>query len=473
VGTSSISAESRLRSTAAAPSQAARFELLKTRIDKAVQERGTPGYWEDRHVEASVSDEFLALSWEGSKDYWAARSWARKLKGLSKSLADRPSYLPDIRQRREEEIAKAIGKQFREKRPGPYALECFVFFKTSNIAPAALVHMAHGCVPAFENAPLHTYFVIRREQPAVDKYEDLYFTAFKADTKTHRDEDALIRHLFDSIYLPKAPIDGGGTETEPCRLCRTLGLLALVLLLAAAVALAIPQSRERLFDALGLARQAQVDAVSGELSELRAEYDALAAQALQLSLDLEQARAAELETGGAPDVPDDMADEAAAAHEAAETDLRARLAETEAELARLAGLLEQRGAPVPDDRMPLGLPPCLPVEPTASPHGGAPGYLFDIRLSGAGIALRSPRGPFALSDADRADPDFPVDLTYPADPLSVPAFERLASPISRAAAEAGCAQYVLLREGAAGGRDRYIAQRDAVERHFYVYRPQP
>lgn|GEM_PF-2990217 len=469
MGASSISAETRSRSTAAAPSQAGRFEALKTRIDKAVQERGAPGYWEDRHVESSVSAEFLALSWEGSKDYWAARNWARKQKSLSKSLADRPSYLPDIRKKREEDIAKAIGKQFKEKRPGPYALECFVFFKTSNIPPAALVHMAHGCVPAFENAPLHTYFVIRREQPAVDKYEDLYFTGFKADTKTHRDEDALIRHLFESIYLPKAPGGddknggGGGGALWPW-----LALFALALVLVLALALAIPQSRQRLFAMLGLAQQAEVDAVSGALSALRAEYDALAEQAQRLSLDLEQARAATPGNRDAPADPDGMA-----AAEDNEADLRTRLADTEAELARLAGELEQRGAALPDDRMPLGLPPCLPVEPTTRPRGGAPGYLFDIRLSEAGIQLRAPEGPFALSDADRADPDFPAGLTYPAEALSVPAFERLVGPVSRAAAGAGCAQYVLLREGAAGGRDRYIAQRDAVERHFYVYRPQP
>ncbi len=56
--------------------------------------------------------------------------------------------------------------------------------------------------------------------------------------------------------------------------------------------------------------------------------------------------------------------------------------------------------------------------------------------------------------------------------LGLPAFEALVRPVSAQAQARSCRQFVLLIENDPQDAERYIARREAVERHFYVFRPQ-
>lgn len=448
MGTESISAESRSIVRSNSDTQAERFKLLKAELDSRVQARIAKGYWEAREVEASNSDLFLAISWRGSDRFWKALAWQKKLAAFEKARSALPA---DSRPDRNVELktaARALNDRFLPKHAGPYAMELFVFYKTSNLAPAALVQMAPGCVQAFIEAPLHTYFLIGRHQAAVDKGEKLQFTGFAADRDTPRDAAGLCALVLKKIF-PKEPPVVEPDEPRRCWPCYLLGGLALALIVAAACVLVVPSWRDWAFRQLDIGRQSQLDELGGEVAALRARYDSLEAEVDELTQDLP------------PDGPVDQAGNAA------------QVASIELELDALAARLAAHGHPVADRGVPLGLAPCLPVVSTGSANGGAPGYLLDLTLSAEGIGVAEPRGVYAWSTEDRLDPDFPTALQLPGRTLSSAEFDAFAAPISQQARRANCAHYVLLREGEGGGRASYIGQRNAVERHFYIYRPHP
>ncbi|WP_291844455.1 hypothetical protein [Maricaulis sp.] len=438
MGTTSITAESRTAVEASIDSQSGRFQTLKRELDQCVQSRIAEGYWEERAFESSYSDDFLAVSWRGGVGYWKALAWRKKLAALEKNRAALPKGVRSDREREIGSATRLIHDRFAPKRAGPYAVELFVFFKTANLAPAALVQMAPDCVPAFMEAPLHTHFLIRRQQSAVDQGEALRFGGFDPLAETPRDGSALCK-LFLSLAFPKEapPITD---EPEPrCLLCILLALAAIALLGIAATILLVPDWRDSLFRALDIGRRSEIVRLDEELANLQEEYDRVLARAQ------------------APDVALDTS----------------RVEMLERELDRLASQLAEHGQDVPARTLPLGVPPCLPVVATMSAGGGAPGYIYAVTLGAGGIRLSEPAGVHALSASDLADPDFPVTRPMPQEVLSIDAFEALVSPISQAARAAYCAHYVLLRDGETNDREGYIAQRSAVERHFYVYRPSP
>ena len=459
MGTSSVSAEIRTAATGSV-TQSARFGALKEQLDQAVQTRLAKGYWDSgRDVDVSAHDEFLAISWRGKVSYWAARAWDRKLRQLDKVRSSLPEGARVDREKQLDDAAKDIRDRFQHRHDGPYALESFVFFKTSNIAPPSLVHMASHCVEAFQQAPLHTHFVIHRFQGVVDKGEALRFCGFEAERKTPRDPADLCKGLIEQIF-PKEARVYKDSPPPGCPLCVFLAALGILLTLILVGVFAYPDSRSAALDWLGIAKTDELDGFSDRLDALEARYQALELEAQRPGV--VAASGPDVTAGAALDQPDPERGDSA--------ETRGQIL---AELAELRQALADAGRPVPDRDLPLGLPPCLPVVATGSPHGGAPGYLYAITLGRAGITVSEPTGVHALSAEDRADPDFPTTLPQASSPLPIPVFEALVAPVSARAAAAGCAHYVLLSEDETSGWAGYIAQREAVERHFYVYRPRP
>ena len=427
------------------------FDDLCAQFLASVQQ-ASHGYWENRDVDATPHEDFLAISWRGSLEYWIAREYW-KVRERKRRKAREKGFNPDSRRGWlgngpvliDEGAEKEARGTYGNCRERPHTCEAIVFYKTANIAPASLIEMAPGVQQAFADAPLHTFFVIGREQRPRPSGEALEFSSFRPLSLggPHRQPDKLVRALLDIIFPKKADRveaegDGG------CKLCIVAGCLALVLVLGLSAAFAVPQSRSRLLDWLGIAEQAAVEAMDLRLTDLEQQYRVLREQRDIVSITRPE--------------PGEGLD--------------ARLAGIEAELDRLGGLIEARGGQTDGAaRTSLDMPACLPVEN----RGGrmVPAYLFRAELSDAGIRVLSTEPVYSMPETVRSTGDVPaLGLSLPAGPMSPAAFEAAMRPVSDVSRAAGCRHFVLLAEDEPGAADRYIAQRAAVERHFYLYRLQ-
>ncbi len=436
------------------------------------------GYWEERNAIAhdhQHADEFLSVSWQGSIKYLAARHSHRAEVGVAQaqttsngtaavSSADTgrilnqfgfappkrgffrclfSCVLPDV------ELRSSVYEE------GPYHLDCTIYHKESHLEPDSLRRLFGygpngpsspvGVVPGFAEVPLNHFYLVRREGPVrmitpppnvqtkgVLEISDVHFrnavdlVEFLADQIFPED---IVKPVSDwwcvkicsilRILLVVAVMYGGGHLTyqrfEPFR-----GLVDYIV------------KNYNPFSVIELRRE--LGERTAELEALRLEYEDTVAERDDL-LD-----ALEVET-----TPEGLA----------EIDrLNAEIERLEAQMAEV--IIAGDGG--------LDLPPCWPSV-TANRH--APVYLYDVLADREGLRVMASEEALARAEAE----SWPVNRLPRDEVITIDQFARGAAPTYALSEARSCRHFVTLREGEHDSAAQYQAQRDMVERYFYIYRP--
>lgn len=401
---------------------------------------------------ASVHDEFLTVSWTGDREYKLALAFGKAWKQHLRSRAEAEKTGQFLREKdidSRERIGTECRKRIRKGGPASYAYECYVFFKSNDLVPLTLAQMHPALVPLFRRAPLHHYFLVERYEVAADHGNGKVFTEWKGDktfaTKGHLIDDLKSR-LCPAPCPGKDDGEGGGPWHIPWKAIAIVLLSASVLVLAAFVLLQYLDHRggtggmDRVETVVGAADRVpepdvrNATALPGsEFEALRAGQDALAAQLDALVTQPGQAAVLERITV---------------------------LAGTVAVLTERVGGEMQTGG--------LDLPPCLPVREAGGQR--IPAYLFMAYVGESGIT------PVAIAHGTGEDgraaaaASLPYIVAAPTAPLSAADFAAQSRGLFEASEAAGCRHYVMLVEDDPRSAPAYIANRQAVEDYFYIYR---
>lgn len=379
-----------------------------------------------RCVDASAHREFLTLSWLGDLDYWRSRAVDQE----ADRLANMPQSKGVPKARLWRLSLATVLERYAHKRERNYALERVVFFKTSNLIPETLEKMAPDCVPDYREAPFHRHIVLARSEKAVDIGGEPEFTRWRVQPKFHRLASDVVKSLIREIFptsLPKR------RKRWPWWLSIIVFTLLASLIAAAAALVTLPELRDRLLPPSDHVARSELQSLRDQLASM-GEAD----QALREQL---------------------------AAGSLADAGTEQRLGELDHEItelwARLAAL------PVSDAQMDsIDQPACLPVR-----HEGDrvfPTFLYAITLDRDVTLSLRPLAEGVEAARLRGFTDLPDE---PAFALGILEFETLVRPASLEAENRSCRHFVLLIENDPQDAQRYIARREAVERHFYVFRP--
>jgi len=408
-----------------------RFVDIKTRLYQAVQKAGHE-YWEARNVDVTAHGNFLALSWSGTEEYWMALEFRRKQRNSQTKL--------NTGFRASEESLDHIGQLVRKSyafcESGRYSLEAYIFFKTSNIAPAELVQMAPGLVQAFADAPLHSYFVIRRAQNAVPKGQSKTFGGWEVITPYERESEAVIKALIKQIYPEKCP---PLRKTPKCVFCWIVGSILALLLAVTAGLTAYEPSRDWLLSRFDPAGQGRLDDLDSRVSELEA-LNRERTQIVQFNRDSDADRLSEID---------------------------ARLETISGQIDSMVSLLP---LPASGDavsgrtgRRSLDAPPCLAAD------NGQPLTPYIIRIGETAMSVMPVHS--ALETNRQQSRPFQHLSSFTNMNVTERAFMDFAQPIYGESLERNCRHFVVLLETDPESASRYIDRRALVERYFYIIRP--
>lgn len=411
----------------------------------------------NRQVRAEASSEFAAVSWSGDKAYKLARAYRRDLAAAEKKAA-KPVPEPDARASRCRQprtppassrpasvlnnfdvgrIRAACEARYKHVRAHAYAHELYIFYKQSELAPQTLRELAPGLLTNLAAIPLHHFYIVSREQPAVDVAEAVQFTPWSLEPTSFRTTEDLLGALKRRIFPEPPP----PPPPPPCCWWKIILVIILVMGLAAGAAW---YWRDTLAVWLGsepppapsssVSEEPRLAALEAGLESVSADVSALTTRYHRLEADL-----AELAARGAS---------AAQLRQAA--DALVRLSPDAGATSGLAGGLD--------------LPPCLPVRE----RGGRriPAYLFVAVIGEAGITA-VPRTPHP------GEPDlrpYLDQLPYLGRSVDAQAFRAGSRALFDQSEADQCRHYVLLSAAAEGPAREYAALRQAVEENFYVYR---
>lgn len=403
-----------------------RYSELKAQLDQGIQQLSQKCETH-RFVDVTAHRDFLTVSWLGNLDYWRALALEKETERLRKT----EQYKSVAKDRLRLLGFENIRPRFAHKQAREYAVERVVFYKTSNLVPESLEKFAPDCAAGFREAPLHRHVVLARYQPAADEGGELAFVHWRIQPAFHRNSSDLVARLLEEIFPPALP----ELARKPRWWWRLVIAAAVSGLLVLSGYLALePGVRDALAAVFGPGGDAQRDT---ELDLLRS----------QLEQRLDEQESARGREGAASE---------------------ARLAGLESEISnlseRLAALTSLRTSDLHLDR--VGAAACLPVRYEG--HRAFPTYIYAITLDqDAGISLRAL--PDGLASARAAG--YPTISGNSTGQLGIAEFESLVRPLSDEARNRSCRHFALLIENDPQDAGRYIAQREAIERHFYVFRP--
>ena len=417
----------------------AHFAALADHLRARAQECAE-GYWETRALQVGAHSDCLAISWSGGREYRLAlafeREWARAEARLrtAEQVSRRP-LSAGVRQDEREAAIKRCRQRYATKRDAAYASESYIFQKTSEVVPDVLQRVAPGLACEIARVPLHHYYLISRDQPAVDEGESPVFVDWVLEEATYADQAALTDALLARIYPERCPMiikDRRGRISWAVLWWTLLCILVGAAVLAAGVY--VERSRwfneiTGRFDAL----ESDIASIDASLADLNARYAALEAE---------------------------LAD--AAAHGADGGDLQAILDRLDALERAILDARDDQGA-VPAAG--LDHPPCS----LARTDPRAPAFLLRAQIGADGIRVfgysADPVAGAARREAALATLDFSVDQ-----PMDAAAFRRWAEPAFRQSRAEGCRHFVILNETGSGDAATYAALRQAVEDRFYIVR---
>ena len=430
----------------AAIAERARISELSDQLHETVRARSVT-YWQDRMVSTTVHSEFLAVSWSGDREYRLAQAYEKASRrfrkrrdpdtgfgwGADRTERDRTKLVHDLRER----------YAFKQNRR--YAEECYVFYKSSEIAPVTLTSIAPTLLPAFYAAPLHHFFVIRRHQPVAERDDSVAYTAWTVAEPPARTAQDMIKQITDSMFPKKCPdsdVRGGGDI--PWGLIVATGFLILVLMATAAWWF-WGEGRDQFERLVALSDPSPPASPTTQMPVLTTDSPVLPASTdgrfgqVEAQLASIEARLVDLVTH-----------DQIATHQA---EIRGLLGEMQDAQAQGAGDVDTGG---------LDLPACLPVRQVGGHR--VPTYLFVAVFSARGITAIAPGNDDAQAASIRNQ------LPYIGQTVDADRFVAESRTLFAQSQGQGCRHYVMLLDNEAGEVSSYIAQRQAVEDHFYIYR---
>ena len=406
-----------------------RITELKAGLDLGIRRHGaslTP----DREARVFGHEGFLTLSWQGDLDYWRRIDLDCRVQEQRKAPGNGNVSRAKLRRLNIEPVRK----HYADKRKLLYIFERVVFFKTSHLIPKTLQKLTTECDDAYREAPLHRYVVVERCQKPADKGAEPVFGCWQIQPVFHLGGDETATALLAEIY-PKTVQD----RLNPVFLWLIAVALTAVLVSGIALARHAPALEQRVLSFIGRLDPAREAELAG-LERLRARLAQMEETYQTLRENVEAGRVGEAATA-------------------------TRLAGLDLEI---SGLWERLAAlPLSGPAMDrVGEAACLPVR-----HEGDrvfPTFLYAITLDrDATLSLR----PLVDGMESARDHGFTAVPDQASFQLEIPAFESLVSSTSSEAQARSCRHYVLLIENDPQDAGRYIAGREAVERHFYVFRP--
>ena len=428
----------------AAIAERARISELSDQLHETVRARSVT-YWQDRMVSTTVHSEFLAVSWSGDREYRLAQAYEKASRrfrkrrdpdtgfgwGADRTERDRTKLVHDLRER----------YAFKQNRR--YAEECYVFYKSSEIAPVTLTSIAPTLLPAFYAAPLHHFFVIRRHQPVAERDDSVAYTAWTVAEPPARTAQDMIKQITDSMFPKKCP-DNPAPPPRPLILIFITGLLILALI-ASAVWWFWGAGREQFERFVTLSDPSPSASPSTQMPVLTTDSPVLPASTDGRFGQVE-AQIASIEAR----LVDLVTHDQIATHQA---EIRGLLGEMQDAQAQGAGDVDTGG---------LDLPACLPVRQVGGHR--VPTYLFVAVFSARGITAIAPGNDDAQAASIRNQ------LPYIGQTVDADRFVEESRALFAQSQGQGCRHYVMLLDNEAGEVSSYIAQRQAVEDHFYIYR---
>ena len=455
------------------------FSDLKARFDQAAQHKLFK-YWEERDIDSIAHRDFLSISWRGSGKYVIALEYRdAAAKEEAKRRADekkrrRPPKKPNLCKRfwrwlggalfgSDQVDKKEYSERFGNASKELFAYECLVFFKSSSEPEDGYFDIPApvGGNPAA--IPLHHYFLVTRYRTMTPTGTVGPYTPWTLEDRTFREASDLVEALIKDIF-PLSLVDTDNApeeektdevrqESESNVLC-VIGILVLTVIVATSIQAARNTTiRERL---IGIARDATILVDHLLQGEHEPDHNEIR-QGDGLSDRSSTARGRE---GHA----DSDADQATGAEIICDPDPE-ELTPSE-ELQTCQGNLSTLSDQMSElqNSHGLDLPPCWRPEPETP---STPIYLFDVFAVREGLRV-------AITDAALAHPDvgeWPLEQMVLGETLTIDQFARGAAPIYARSESNSCRHFVTLREGEHDSAAQYQAQRDMVERYFYIYRP--
>jgi len=425
------------------------FSDLKARFDQAAQ-HNLLKYWEERDIDSIAHRDFLGVSWRGSEKYLVALGFQAETDDHQKKKQKQKKQNgwwsntfgigsvgpPPNKKKKAEEFKKASEDKFN--------FECLIFFKSASVSPRGYTEVQPNNLAGFAEAPLHHYLMVRRHQTKAPAGRPAQYTQWKLEDRTFREAADLVEFLVQEIF-PGTLIE----KTEDCG----FDWLAFILGMFVGAFLAL-----------------------GPWYALDEEFRDLANRRLG------EARQTVEGWFGVEDTPSNLTDvledheSDAPVRGGYSTLLRPRSQEqTLATCSGVEAALEtcqserdsyhdQLNSPVVTARAGLDLPPCWHPEPETP---STPVYLFDVFADRAGLRVTITDAALARSDVD----DWPLEEMVQGEVITIDQFARGAASIYARSELDGCRHFVVLREGEHDSAAQYQAQRDMVERYFYIYRP--
>lgn len=410
-------------------------------LDKTI--RGHAKAAHDLH--ATAHEGTLALSWTISVADLKACTYWRELKKARKARRE-PGSSRDgtLRSGEYNAIARRAHERFSGVEETRLAVDCYIFFKDNSVPPQINDSMAPAFHRAFHGAPLHHYFAIWRMQRPNPTTGAAEFTDWYAHEKTAASaEDAADAFWTETRFEPCPPLPSATDWTVRLLVSgAAAGVLALAVLLglfqepiARLFGFATPQDRRELEVALQQLRE--------DVAVLREQYATETVFVEAYENEISRLRS----SGGSPREIEEL-----------ESALRVSQRRVD-DLNRQLSVAGERLSPASG----TGLPACWTRE------GGQTAYLFEAYLDERGIRLSPAPGAAARARAEA----LPVHAIAMDTALTPESFIEMTRPVFAAseAASPRCRHYVILREGVHGSASTYQDQREAVERHFYIYRP--
>lgn len=394
-------------------------------------------------VTASAHDSELAVSWQVDIAYMKACTYDRLYQTAVKK-AFKVHERPYLGRAERQALADEAHAGFKGVPDKPLRVDCFIYFKDHNIAPEIDPGMAPAFGRAFHGAPLHHHFAIWRMQRPNPSSGTSDFTDWYAFDDYALGQGASVERFLDATGFRPCPPESNRTN----RFWRWVAGGAVAGIAAFAVLFTLFQ--EPLARVFGFATPADRREMEIALQQLREDVAVLREQYATEMVFVEayENEISRMRSGGAS--PGEI------------EELNAALRTSRRRIDELGRQLSQAGerlAPASG----AGLPACWTRET------GQTAYLFEAYLDDRGIRLS-----WAPGAAERARAEaLPVHGIVTDTALSTPSFTEATRPILAAseANEPRCRHYVILREGVHASASGYQRQREAVERHFYIYRP--
>ena len=402
-----------------------RITALKAGLDLGIR-RHTALPKPDRAAYVSAEEDFLALSWQGDLDYWRRIDLDHRVEEQSKTPGNSKVSKENLRRLN----LGPMLERYAEKRKLLYIFERIVFFKTSHLIPKSLEKLTSECDDAYREAPLHRYIVLERCQKPADKGVDPVLGCWQVQPIFHLGDAELAAALLAEIYPKPLP------KSRKCWL-KWLWIICIAVLVSAMAAATVLLTAPELRDWI-LPRPDHID--RSELESLREQLAAMG--------ETDQALRDQLAANSLVDAVTEL-----------------HLGELDREIAELWARMA--ALPVSGTQMDrIGEAACLPVRREGDRV--FPTFLYAITLDREATLSLRPLADGLDAARLRGFTDLP---DQPAFQLGIPAFESLVRPVSAQAQARSCRHFVLLIENDPQDAQRYIARREAVERHFYVFRP--